>query len=125
MVKFVMLFMLAGAVILCLQARPLPDPTRPPDVMLSAPEMTSERMVAEPILQSVLISPTRKIAVISGQVVALHGVFEEFKLVSIHPSRVLLKNKTSEKILFLFPSEEQQFVTPRVIKKIPEQVQQK
>ncbi len=125
MVKFIILVMLSGAVIASLQARTLPDPTRPPDVMLVVPDRASEKTAVEPILQSVLISPSRKIAVISGQIMLLNDVFGEFKLVSINPSSVLLKNGKSEKRLFLLSPEELQFANARFIKKIPEQVQHK
>lgn len=125
MVKSVILFMLSGAVISHLQARPLPDPTRPPEVLQVLPDGKLAKTTVEPILQSVLISPSRKIAVINGQIVVLNGVFGEFRLVSINPASVLLKNEKSEKTLFLLSPEERQFANARFIKKIPEQVQQK
>lgn len=125
MVKSVILFMILGHAIPGVQALSLPDPMRPPDAMRIAPNAESVESATNPVLQSVLISATRKIAVISGQVVILNGIFGEYRLVSITQSSVLLKNRTSEKKLFLLSPEELQFANARFIKKIPQQVQHK
>jgi MSHA biogenesis protein MshK len=125
MVKSVIIFISLYAVIRCVLAQVLPDPTRPPDSMRAPVDKMMEDPAAEPVLQSVLISPSRKIAVISGQVVALNGAFGDFRVVSITDSGVLLKNGKSEKRLLLLSPEEQRFSKSSFIKKSPEQVQHK
>lgn len=76
---------LAGA-----QSGGLVDPTRPPRVAVEQAG-APERKPAGPQLQSVLISPTRRIAVISGSAVPLGGRYGEATVASISEATVVLK----------------------------------
>ncbi|HEX2566490.1 MAG TPA: MSHA biogenesis protein MshK [Burkholderiales bacterium] len=68
----------------------LADPTRPPNVS-GAPGAQGDAEAPSTILQSVLISPGRKLAVINGAVVPLGGKVGEATLTSISESQVVLK----------------------------------
>jgi len=77
----------------------LADPTRPPSVGPAA-----ELAVPEgPRLQSVLISPTRRAAVISGKSVALGAKFGDATVESINESAVVLKYADRRETLQLIP----------------------
>jgi MSHA biogenesis protein MshK len=71
------------------QSASLADPTRPPNVVAEGAGEAAVR--AGPQLQSVLISPTRRVAVISGQAVSLGGRYGEATVASITESAVLLR----------------------------------
>lgn len=85
------------------QAQNLADPTRPPATTEATPER-SAASVAGPVLQSVLISPSRKMAIINGQSVNLGEKFGEARLVKISESEVVLRNGQEVQILKLFPN---------------------
>lgn len=86
-------------------AQGLSDPTRPPSA--SAP--SAARSEAPPArLQSVLISPGRKLAVIDGQTVALGGRLGEAIVVAIAPTQVVLQTGASYQTLRLFPGIEKE-----------------
>jgi len=84
------------------QTRALVDPTRPPNVS----EETSAGEAIGPRLQSVLISPTRRAAVISGTAVALGGRFGEATLEEVTESAVVLKYADRRETLQLLPGQE-------------------
>lgn len=84
------------------QSGGLVDPTRPPQVaaeLAGAPE----RKPAGPQLQSVLISPARRIAVISGSAVPLGGKYGEATVASISEGTVVLKYRNRRQTLHLVP----------------------
>jgi MSHA biogenesis protein MshK len=83
------------------QAEQLRDPTRPADmlgrgqaVVVSAPG---------PVLQSVLISPQRRIAIISGKTLKVGDQFGDSHVVSISDTEVVLQNGKAQQTLKLFP----------------------
>ena len=79
----------------------LADPTRPP---FSAPGLGADQApAAGPELQSVLISPTRKVAVIDGQTVPLGGRFRDATLTRITEAGVELHNGSRIEVLKLYP----------------------
>ncbi|MGH8746931.1 MAG: MSHA biogenesis protein MshK [Burkholderiales bacterium] len=79
----------------------LADPTRPP---YDAPAVEGDSApTMGPELQSVLISPTRKTAVISGQAVSLGGKFQDATLIRITESAVELRNGSQVQVLRMFP----------------------
>jgi len=86
-------------------AQALTDPTRPP----SEPPQGEAALVpldaSKPHLQTILISPTRKLAVIDGQTVALGGRFGDARLVSISETAVVLKRGDKTETLRLLPGE--------------------
>ena len=78
---------------------PLSDPTRPPVV-----GPVGEVVVpAGPRLQSVLISPTRRSAVISGKTVALGARFGDATVEAINEGTVVLKYADRRETLQLIP----------------------
>lgn len=93
----------------CQAADILPDPTRPPDafgepaVVGVEPEMAP---IPLPVLQSVLLSSTRKTAIISGQTVVLGDQFGTARLVKLAPSEAVLRTGDSLQVLKLFPNVE-------------------
>lgn len=82
-------------------AQGLRDPTRPPAAgAKAAPGKT------EPsgwILQSVLISPERRYAIINDEVVSVGGSIAGAELVAIAEERVTLRTREGLRILYLFP----------------------
>lgn len=82
----------------------LADPTRPPVIAEPAPQGAEVvTPVAGPELQSVLISPTRRVAIISGQSVKLGDKFGEARVVKITENEVVLRNGKDVQVLKLFP----------------------
>lgn len=77
----------------------LADPTRPPDtgVLAGAP------LPAGPVLQSVLISPERSLAVIDGATVPLGGRHGTATVVRITETEVELREGQTIRRLRLFP----------------------
>jgi MSHA biogenesis protein MshK len=70
------------------------DPTRPPAVAMPAPLVggVATPVDAGPVLQSVMISRKKKVAVISGQEVALGKMYGDAKLVAVRDHEVDLRN---------------------------------
>jgi len=96
--------LLAGAQAAAQQG--LLDPTRPPTVAPS-PQATAERAAPPgPLLQSVLLAPGRKIAVINGEPIALGEKLGEATLVRITETEVVLKHGREMRVLKLYPSVE-------------------
>lgn len=89
-------FIIAGGVLCAVSgycADAVSDPTRPPAVAMpiqaSADATAGD---AAPVLQSVMISRNKKIAVINGQEVALGKMYGEAKLVAVRDHEVDLRN---------------------------------
>jgi MSHA biogenesis protein MshK len=77
----------------------LVDPTRPPSVGPAGEAVVP----AGPRLQSVLISPTRRTAVISGRTVGLGARFGDATVESINEGTVVLKYANRRETLHLIP----------------------
>jgi MSHA biogenesis protein MshK len=77
------------------------DPTRPPAALAT----TAGETVASggPVLQSVMLSPGRKMAMISGEVVVLGGRYGSARLVKLSESEAVLKDGAETTVLKLFP----------------------
>ncbi|HEX4984689.1 MAG TPA: hypothetical protein VFV71_01325 [Burkholderiales bacterium] len=95
----------AAAVIACgllaaqASAQALRDPTRPPGAARGS--VRAERPAWA--LQSVLISPERRYAIINGEVVALGGSVGGAELVAVAPDGVTLRTAQGLKVVHLFP----------------------
>ena len=89
----------AGAVAAAPPGGGLADPTRPPFGAAAG----GEAQPAGPQLQSVLISPARKVAVIDGRTVPLGGKFRGATLTRITESGVELRSAGRVEQLKLFP----------------------
>lgn len=94
---------LAGASIA--QAQALRDPTRPPGA-IGVRTAPGERSAPTGglRLQSILISPERRAAIISGQVVRLGESVQGYRLVAIGESEVVLRMDGKSRTLRLFPA---------------------
>lgn len=90
-----------------LHAEDLPDPTRPP-ASIFAPnagagagrEATENQSSG---LHTIIISETRRAAIIDGQTVELGGVHRDAKLIEVNEGGVVLQRAQSRQVLTLFP----------------------
>ncbi|MBR7800067.1 MSHA biogenesis protein MshK [Undibacterium sp. FT137W] len=79
----------------------LSDPTRPPNrVLQSGMGLT---VASGPILQSILISANRKLAIIDGKAVRLNGKFGDQTLIRMTENEVVLKRGKQLQTLSLHP----------------------
>jgi MSHA biogenesis protein MshK len=94
------------------QAQPVQDPMRPAHVAPGsvANGATPSAGSGGPVLQSVLISPARKTAVINGEAVNLGGRFGEATLVKVSETEVVLKSGSTLTTLKLYPNVEKSSV---------------
>lgn len=90
-------------------AEVLPDPTRPP---VEAGVEIPGTVATGPVLQSVMIRPGRRTAVISGQSLAEGERFGGAKLIKISEGEVILIGPEGRKTLKLFPGVEKKFIQP-------------
>jgi MSHA biogenesis protein MshK len=81
-------------------AQALADPMRPPAVGEIG---DNDRPVAPSRLQSVLLSPSRKLAVIDGKTVSLGATVDGATLVAIRESEVVLQKGAERETLKLNP----------------------
>lgn len=82
-------------------AQGLADPTRPPGAIADSAE--SAAAGGGPVLQSVMLSPTRKVAVISGEMVVLGGRYGTSQLVKLSETEAVLKSGGELMVLKLHP----------------------
>jgi MSHA biogenesis protein MshK len=81
-------------------AQGISDPTRPPGGLAESSEAVGS---GGPVLQSVMLSPTRKVAVISGEMVVLGGRYGSSRLVRLTETEAVLKNGADVTVLRLHP----------------------
>lgn len=93
-------------------AQPLPDPTRPPAGSVTAGEETAS--AARPILQSVLISPKRMEAIVSGKTVRVGDRVGEARVVRIAENEIILRIGKDLEVLKLFPDIEKRSGLSRI-----------
>jgi MSHA biogenesis protein MshK len=99
-------FLACSALILLVpaaQGAPFADPTRPPDFV---PADAAPGVSAGSRLESVLIAPDRRIAVIGGQQVRLGEKFGDGRVVRITESEVVIRTAEGTQTLKLFPEVE-------------------
>jgi hypothetical protein len=99
------------ALLLCLAhgatADPLPDPTRPSIDLNSsgsgsAPDVLPDEAATHG-LQSIIISPLFRAAIINGETVTLGGKTGDSRLVEVRESSVVLQNAQGRRVVELFP----------------------
>ena len=88
-----------------LHAEDLPDPTRPPagifaPVVGAVREATENRSSG---LHTIIISETRRAAIIDGKTVELGGAYGDAKLIEVSEGGVVLQRAQSRQVLTLFP----------------------
>ena len=86
-------------------AQELVDPTRPPNASAALP---GESASGGTQLQSVLISPGRRLAIINGKSVALGDAVGESKVVKITETEVVLQKGTETEVLKMYPGIDKQ-----------------
>ena len=82
-------------------AQALRDPTRPPAA--SAKGIAGKTEQSGWILQTVLISPERRYAIINGEVVAVGGSIAGAELIAVAAERVTLRTPEGLRVVHLFP----------------------
>ena len=87
-----------------LGAEAMVDPTRPP-LSVSAPEGGPATGLG-PVLQSILITPHRRSAIIDGERVDLRGRFDDAEVVQITETEVVLRSPGGTEILKMYPGVE-------------------
>lgn len=111
---FLLLFVSAAEV--CLAAENLPDPTRPPDLLSPSPGYGEELEKGPPplpVLQSVILSADRKMAIIGGQAVRLGEKFGDARLIRLTPGEAVLRTAEGVQVLKLFPEADKKIHTVR------------
>ena len=93
------IFLLGVSAASLAHAAPFADPTRPPNLVSEE----AEAAPAGPRLESVLIAPDRRLAVISGQQVRLGGKYGEGQVVRITETEVVIRNGEATETLRLLP----------------------
>ena len=99
------LALLALAAACAAAAAPFADPTRPPALL--DPGRRDAALPSGPRLESVLIGPDRRIAVVSGQQVSIGSPLGDGRVVRITESEVRISGPRGEQSLKLFPAEPQ------------------
>jgi len=80
------------------------DPTRPPaEIAVKAPEVEGG-VIQLHQLQSVIISPTRRAAIIDGVVVELGAKYGDAVLTKVAEDEVVLRSDGSQEVLKLHPA---------------------
>jgi len=79
------------------------DPTRPPAALLSG---TPGAAIGGSLLQSVIITPTQRAAIIGGEKVDLGGKYGDARVVKITESEVVLRSATGTETLQMYPGVE-------------------
>lgn len=79
------------------------DPTLPPASLGLGSENPALGRENQLVLQSVLISPTRRVAIINGQTIQLKEYVEEWKLEKINEGEVTLRKGNQVQVVKLFP----------------------
>lgn len=93
---------------LTVTAETLPDPTQPAiDLGLGAASgVAAEAAPAEAAprgLQSIIIAPQRRAAIINGETVVVGGKVGDSKLVEVRENSVVLQNAQGRRVVELFP----------------------
>ena len=91
------LLLLLGAIPAGSWAQTLVDPTKPPA------ELGGARGEAVNDLRSIIISPTRRAAIINGQTVELGAKVGDVRLIEISERGVVLQGEKGRQVLTLFP----------------------
>lgn len=94
---------LLSAMSWCVSAEELSDPTRPP-AAVAGPVAGGTPEESQPSgLQSIIISKTRRAAIIDGETVELGGKHGDARLIEVNEGSVVLKSANGRQVLTLFP----------------------
>ena len=78
------------------------DPTRPP-AGIYLPDTASGTVTAGPVLQSVMITPTERSAIIGGERIKLGDKYGEARVVGITENEVVLRSASGSETLSMYP----------------------
>jgi len=105
-----LLVLILAALPAAVAAQGMLDPTQPPAPLL-APGAGGDASTG-PLLQSVIITPTQRSAIIGGQRVRLGGKYGDARVVKITASEVVLRSTGSDETLRMYPDVEISPVKP-------------
>lgn len=97
-----------------LLAQVMNDPTRPPASVLAG-TAGDDGQAAGPLLQSVMISPTERSAIISGERVKQGGTYGDARIIRITDNAVVLRSAGGMETLLLYPDVEIKPVRPAAV----------
>ena len=97
--------LLLGAMPLAAAAEALPDPTRMP-TEVSAPVSEEGAAAPDSGLQSIIIAPGRRAAIINGQTIEQGGKYGDARLIKVNENSVVLRGPQGKQVLRLFPGVE-------------------
>ena len=99
-----------GLLLLCMlstvsSAQSLPDPTRPPAEISNTSPVTDGKTISSVNsgLQSIIIAPNHRAAIINGKTVLLGEKYGNAKLVEVTERGVVLLGKQGKQVMSLFP----------------------
>jgi len=85
-------------------AEELSDPTRPPSLAAPVAVPADGAAANQPaVLQSIIISKTRRAAIIGGETVELGGKYGDAKLIEVNEGNVVLHGAQGRQVMTLFP----------------------
>ena len=87
-------------------AQTMRDPTRPPPGLGGMQASAVQAPASGPVLQSVILSPSRHAAIISGQVVERGAYYGDALLLDVAQDRVVLRTAAGTQVLKLYPGTE-------------------
>jgi hypothetical protein len=94
----------------------LSDPTRPPQAFIPGAQKAPGAPAAEqevlPQIQSLLLGPSRRYAIIGGQILGVGDTFRDARVVAVTPAGVVLRSEQGTRTLKLFPDVEKRPVKP-------------
>jgi MSHA biogenesis protein MshK len=94
----------------------LSDPTRPPQAWLATQQKAAGAAGAEqevvPHLQSLLIAPSRRYAIVDGQLLGVGDTIGDARVVAVTPAGVRLRSTSGTRTLRLFPDVEKHPAKP-------------
>ena len=95
---------LLSSVLCPLNAEELPDPTRPPAIIAMPVIAASGVADNQPArLQSIIISKTRRAAIIDGETVELGDKHGDAKLIEVNEGSIVLLSAEGRQVMALFP----------------------
>ncbi|MBI1965841.1 MAG: hypothetical protein HYV99_07025 [Betaproteobacteria bacterium] len=100
-------------------AQAMNDPTRPPGGFAAGDPDVAGDAGGGLVLQSVMISPTRKSAIINGEMVRLGGKYGDAVLVKVTENEAVLRSGSETQVLKLYPGVEKRELAPAAKKAAP------
>lgn len=104
LIRYVSLLGLCALQLLsCANAEEFVDPTRPPAAVAAPVTGGAAADESSSGLQSIIISKTRRAAIIDGETVELGGKHGDARLIEVNEGSVVLKGVQGRQVLTLFP----------------------